>query len=478
MKSPEIVFVVPTHRLREIGQTVECYDDNFWRNGHAVPTIVFDDSSIVNQAKYYSLLERTKTHNELFYVGPKEKEQFIHYVCGRLRDSKLTPLVRNTFRPSYGGNRNFTLAYTLGNLMVSADDDMRPYALIEGNHNSLSDDEVCRGHLVRAENAADISERSFDIIGSFQDVLGKKAAEVPDNFAKGETVVDSAMDLETNASKGLARENSLYLKRGKVSRNGTVKMAQTFRSGTNDIDALDFAEIFLEDEDETSLDALNDLYVLVNFRPVVTNKNWRMDCGVAGYDNTLGLPPFFPTRLRFEDYIFRIWVLQDGVLAAHVDAAQHHTKNGYMRNPLAAEVFNEEVANLLKRKIKDSVRRINDLSISFDYDGEVSATDTSEILDKVRALHARFIQCGKKAINDDRRSAMGMFAVNLEKAFYGFEPDFFQENVSRIVDDVVTQFQSALELWPSLLEICYFQKQRKGLPMTRIKNSRRNGELQ
>ena len=80
-----------------------------------------------------------------------------------------------------------------------------------------------------------------------------------------------------------------------------------------------------------------------------------MDCGVAGYDNTFGLPPSFPTRLRFEDYIYRLWVQQDGIAAAHVDAAQNHTKSNYMRNPPAAEIFNEEVSNLLKRKIKATV---------------------------------------------------------------------------------------------------------------------------
>jgi hypothetical protein len=103
-------------------------------------------------------------------------------------------------------------------------------------------------------------------------------------------------------------------------------MAQTFRSGTNDIDALDFVEMFLDDNSQKSLDDLNDIYVLINFLPAVTKMNWRMDCGVAGYDNTLGLPPFFPTRLRFEDYIYRLWVQQDGVCAAHVDAAQNHGK--------------------------------------------------------------------------------------------------------------------------------------------------------
>ena len=61
------------------------------------------------------------------------------------------------------------------------------------------------------------------------------------------------------------------------------------------------------------LDKLHEFYVLENFRPVITNKNWRMDCGVAGYDNTFGLPPFFPTRLRFEDYIYRLWIQQEGL---------------------------------------------------------------------------------------------------------------------------------------------------------------------
>jgi hypothetical protein len=44
-------------------------------------------------------------------------------------------------------------------------------------------------------------------------------------------------------------------------------------------------------------------------------------------------------------------------------------------------------------------------------------------------------------------------AENLERAFYGFERDLFQQNASRIVDDVVSPIQGALELWPTLAEI-------------------------
>ncbi len=82
--------------------------------------------------------------------------------------------------------------------------------------------------------------------------------------------------------------------------------------------------------------------------------NWRMDCSVAGYDNTFGLPPFFPTRLRIRGLHLSPLGSARRIAAAHVDAAQNHTKSNYMRNPVAAEVFNEEVCNLLKRKIKDS----------------------------------------------------------------------------------------------------------------------------
>jgi hypothetical protein len=434
--------------------------------------IVFDDSSPANQEKYYQLLEQTKTHTDLFYVGPREKEQFLAYLNQRLRDKRLEALVKNLFRPSYGGNRNYTLMYTLGGLMVSADDDMRPYTLMEHSPESLGPDEVCRGKLVKAGHNG-YSRKSFDILTAFLDVLGKPAGQVPDNYERGELLVDTAMDLETNATKGLTRENTLLLQRGPLPNDAVVKMAQTFRSGTNDIDAIDYMEMFLEDEEQTNPDALNDMYVLVNFRPVVTKKNWRMDCGVAGYDNAFGLPPFFPTRLRCEDYIYRLWVQQEGVATAHVDAAQNHIKSNYMRNPLAAEIFNEEVSNLLKRKIKSTVSRLDELSIAFDYEGEVTAQDAQEILHKIAALYGRAVEAAAMAARPERAEALRLFAANLQKAFYGFEPDFFQQNLLRIVDDVISVIKGSIELWPTLVEICYFQKDRKGLPQVRVKNQKK-----
>jgi hypothetical protein len=195
-----------------------------------------------------------------------------------------------------------------------------------------------------------------------------------------------------------------------------------------------------------------------------------MDCGVAGYDNSFGLPPFFPTRLRFEDYIYRLWLQQDRIVAAHVDAAQHHMRSGYMRNPPAAEIFNEEVSNLLKRKIKASVTRLDELGVAFDYNGEVSAADAQEILDKIKGLHARAKEAAARVRTPERADALRLFAANLNKAFYGFEPDFFQQNLARIVDDVISTIKGSIELWPTLVEISYFQKDRHGLPQLRVQN--------
>src|SRR5262249_49864027 len=82
-------------------------------------------------------------------------------------------------------NRNFTLMYTLGQFVVSADDDMRPYALIEDSPESLTDEEVSRGKLVHNRSNG-FTRKSYDILASFKDVLGKTAAEVPANYERGE----------------------------------------------------------------------------------------------------------------------------------------------------------------------------------------------------------------------------------------------------------------------------------------------------
>lgn len=54
MTEPDLQFVIPTHRLRDVGETIEAYDANFERSGQTAPIVVFDDSSIANHDKYFA----------------------------------------------------------------------------------------------------------------------------------------------------------------------------------------------------------------------------------------------------------------------------------------------------------------------------------------------------------------------------------------------------------------------------------------
>src|SRR5262249_29877336 len=116
--------------------------------------------------------------------------------------------------------------------------------------------------------------------------------------------------------------------------------------------------------------------------------------------------------------------------------------------------------------------RVYELGIAFDYDGEVTAEDARSILDKVAAMYGRALEAAERASRPERKEALLLFAANLQKSFYGFEPDFFQQNLLRIVDDVVTTIKGSIELWPPLVEICYFEKARRGLPRIKVNNQR------
>jgi hypothetical protein len=174
--------------------------------------------------------------------------------------------------------------------------------------------------------------------------------------------------------------------------------------------------------------------------------------------------------LRFEDYIYRLWIQRQGIVAAHVDSVQFHTKSNYMRNPPASEIFNEEISNLLKRKIKSTLRRTSDLGIEFGYEGEVTLEDAEQILERIQKLHERAKAAAETARDPERKRGIEFFSDSLQKAFYGFDSDFFQQNVTRMVDDVISQFKGSLDLWPTLIEICYYAKSKKAFPQVRVLN--------
>jgi hypothetical protein len=66
MKSAENVFVVPNYRLRDVGATIEAYDEHFWSNGHSVKMMVFDDSSLANHENISAVWNTPKPFSRMF----------------------------------------------------------------------------------------------------------------------------------------------------------------------------------------------------------------------------------------------------------------------------------------------------------------------------------------------------------------------------------------------------------------------------
>lgn len=475
----EPVFVIPTYRLRDVGRTVEAYDDNFHRNGHGTRIFVFDDSPETTSRKYYGSLEGISTYNEVYYVGPIEKAEFLDHVIRRTGVAMADSIIYRMFRPSYGGNRNFTLAYTLGRKFISSDDDMLPGGYVAGNPGNhspaLAEDEVMKGEWVSSPSQSDW--REFDVYAAFLDILGKSPATL--GFRTGEQVADARYDTKTNsiASWGDARppqKSSLIITPLESPLEGSrIRLAQSFRTGTGDIDAVELLGLFLY-SDAKSLEKLQAYFVMSDFTPVVTRRNWRFDCGVSGYDNESGLPPFFPTTLRFEDYSLRLWSSSyDGVAAAHVNAVQHHTRSLYMRPTLAEEIYNEAIAMFLKRKISETLTKVGDFGFDYGYDGVVQAEDISGILEEAKKLDSAVELAGRKA-KGIRQDELNKFRRRLNDLFAAYDEDAFMRNFSRRIDEENYAIRDCMTYWPTILEISNWRARSRGLPMRKVANKRKS----
>jgi hypothetical protein len=51
MTARDLYFVIPTYRLRDVGETVEAYDEHFWRNGHTPKMIAWKSASFRRAGK-------------------------------------------------------------------------------------------------------------------------------------------------------------------------------------------------------------------------------------------------------------------------------------------------------------------------------------------------------------------------------------------------------------------------------------------
>jgi hypothetical protein len=445
-------LVIPTYRITEAAGTVQRYAQNFERYGQDIPIIVFDDAKgSPSRKKGLDALASVNYDGPLFYVGESEKSNFLTEL--QRRTNLDMGLLKGMFKPSYGGNRNFTQVYTLGSRFMTVDDDMYPFGLREGEKgfNGTSEGvQVGKGRYL-PKDATDMfrQDTHYNLASAFFDVIGKRVEEVP--FLKGEMIVDSMTDVLTNNTKGNLTRNTLTLVNGEVSPNAIVKVAQSFRTGSSDVDAADYVREFFRNPVLVSVNDLSKVYVISDYTPCVTSQNWRGDCGVSAYDNRKGLPPFIPTRLRFEDYLFRIWSTKHrGVASAHVDAMQTHKRSPYNRPPLASDYLNEELSAVLKGELRRLTRSVDDISVKFEDDLRVESGLVESMLKRARRLHKT---AQEKALEfPDRRSYFLQFGNALHHEYQRFSEPEFTKYVESTLREEFGLLKETLAAWPKIIE--------------------------
>jgi len=452
LKMEDFTLVIPTYRLKDVAQTVRAYRDNFDRYGYDIPIIVFDDSSPEVYGHDFPKFAAVVPSNT-FYVGPPEKALFIDQLVSRI-GIQHEETIRRLLRPSYGGNRNFTILYTLGSRFMSADDDMRPEGLEFKERPALDQQEVLRGIFLPESSLNDnITHREYDLAAAFLEVLGKAVQEVDaSHYLLGRTLIDNLNELYSNTtSQKIHRnlENKILVQAGDVNPNARILVAQTFKTGLADLDATDFADDVLS----TQRDSPALRYIALNHRPCITATNWRFDTAVAGYDNCTGLPPFIPTSLRTEEYILRLLVQHSQFAAAHVGAAQLHLRTTSMRKSLGYDIYNEALVAVLRQKLRHLVHDIKETTITFQHDGHITSRDALKMIDIARPYHEAAFERSKNAPDLKSSAYFAHFATELQEEFCGFDLSAFRRKAESIMVQELETIIKAMEIWPSILNL-------------------------
>ncbi len=472
MGTDNFCLTIPTYRPERVIKTVLEYGAHFYKFGREVPIYIFDDSAD-NQAAANLSKRASRLQSPLFVVGREEKKVFLEELASEMdcSDSERV-LLERMLRPSFGGNRNHIVLYTLGQRFMAVDDDICPYGLVAPNLNQGEEDGnlMIKGNPISLKKAA-YHKKEEDLVSAFLEVLGQPV-EAVDGFLRGEYVQDPKAELYKNKSQVLAASESVFhlVPQKKDFSKARIKMAETCLTGTDNLDSLDFAYFFLNDRLAQDLQDNGHVFVVSVYHPFVTKENWKNACGVSGYDNREGLPSFFPTTLRFENYAYRLWIQAKGYASAHVKAFQHHDREVHERASLASEIVNEEFANLLKDKLRTSLSSIGLVNLTFDYDGEVSRREISQILDLGKKVHGDIGRELRVSASDSlRERELATLARDLSAELENFEAERFFLKAQQRIREEYSLIRDSQRIWPRCLKAVRNIQSKKGLPLRRIK---------
>ena len=454
----DICLAIPTYRSRDIAKTVSVYAQNFAHFGHQVPIVVFDDSSTQDaRVSEGSLRVVAKSFpgQRIFYVGPHEKRGAMDKLERRFSDAN--GVVSRLFRPSYGGNRNWVLAYTMGSQFVSVDDDMRPYGLFV-NGESAESGVVSQGTFLFESEMGGVQEVQQDVMSGYKRLLGTRVDSYGSTIRKGRDVEDSSTDHLNRTVGGLEQSVVRLVDEGNVNGSALIQVVQSHLTGDADIDSADLVELFLQTGvDDILSGKLPKKFALSAHAEAITSDNRRMTGAVLGYDNRQGAIYFLPTDLRCEDFVWRMYLAsRNDVANAYTGQVQTHTRSLSVRNSIARDWYNELVANLMKEKLLAAMNVAGKNTMTFHDGVVVSAGEARGIEDVVRKVHADATKKATTGASGDVGSYLA-FAGELDSILGDDigDSERFPSRLTTMLQREIRLFNDVAEIWPSVLEFTH-----------------------
>lgn len=440
----ELIFTIPTYRHNEVHRCVEEYLRNFNENGHDIPIAVFDDSSKEQSRTTVANLEQVKKrfpNSKILYVGFEEKLRYLD----ELEKVNHDTLIKEMLRPSYGGNRNWILLATLGNHFISVDDDMHPYGIINPSTKE-NFSSVLEGTYTR--DLSGFGAQTMDIISAYASMIGKKVgAYLSQNngISRGRHLIDSNMDLMLNMTSGEMKDNHVTVSPGEINIDAKIKIVQTFLSGDADIDSKDLVSEFIKSGSEEAFRGVVPLkYVVKNFESCIVEEDYRLTGAVLGLDNTEGFICFLPTKLRFEDYIFRTYSRKPDIHVGYCHAVQTHTRAMANRNNIVQDFVIEGIATLIKKSIINGIKGISDLEVKLEKD---PSYDVKELY----SLWNTLMDYSRLADPNSPHGQAFIDAVKNEAMSTESKGQFVATFTKRI-DEEYTRIRNAINVWPKLVD--------------------------
>jgi len=361
------------------------------------------------------------------------------------------------FGQSYGGNRNFILAYTLGKNFISVDDDMSPFGLFDNQEREgkLQDGLISSGCFLYESEIRGIKPLPQDIIGGYLKFLGTRVGDHYGRIPIGVDVSDPNVDA-LGMTAGDLEERVMTLVPGDVSPDARIRIVQTHLTGDADIDSADLVNLFIETGVEEILSGhLPKKFVLQEGREVVTAANNRLTGAVLGYDNSEGAIYFLPTNFRCEDFIWREYLSKrSGIASAYTEHAQTHNRSLSVRASVAREWFNELIAQRVKRRIKDFIEDVGENFMTFGEPYGVGMETATDIHAKITERRDQALEKHSSNGNDPHYMAFAdELGVILSEDIVSAEQ--FSRRLTTVVREELNLFNKTAALWPKILECSY-----------------------